>query len=108
MPHFMLQVGFVPEFCEALNRNPHDYVEPMRREVERLGGSIEGAWAAFAIADLVMFVEVPDNVSAIALSKVLSTSGATASIRTTPLVTLEEERTAMRLAQGAGYSPPNS
>ena len=104
----MMQVGFVPEFCDALNHDPHDYVEPMRREVERLGGTVEGAWAAFAIADLVMFVEVPDNVSAIALSKVLSTSGATASIRTTPLVTLEEERAAMRLAQGAGYRPPNS
>lgn len=98
----------MPEFCDALNQNPHDYVEPMRREVERLGGRIEGAWAAFEIADLVMFIELPGNVSAIALSKILSTSGATASIRTTPLVTLQEERDAMRLAQEAGYRPPNS
>ena len=108
MPYYMMQIGFVPEFCEALNENPHDYVAPMREEAERLGGRVEAAYAAFAIADLVMFLEMPDNVSAIAFSKALSTSGATASIRTTPLVTLEEERDAMRKAKDAGYRPPNA
>ncbi len=51
---------------------------------------------------------MPDNVSMIAFSKSISTSGATKSIRTTPLVTLEEEREAMRIAPDADYRPPNA
>ena len=108
MQPYLMQIGFVPEFCDALNKSPHDYVAPMRAAAERLGGSIDGAWAAFSVADLIMIVNLPDNASAIAFSKALSTSGATSSISTTPLVTLEDEREAMRLAPSAEYRPPNS
>ena len=104
----MLQITWSTEVAHSLVENPADHMKSLRPAAEKLGGSIEGAWSVFGDADFVGIVQMPDNVSMIAYSKSISTSGATKSIRTTPLVTLEEEREAMRIAPNAGYKPPNA
>ena len=108
MPYYLLQITWSTEVAKSLVENPADHMAVLRPAAENLGGSIEGAWSVFGDADFVGIVNMPDNVSMIAFSKSISTSGASRSIRTTPLVTLEEERESMRKARDSGYRPPNT
>ena len=108
MPYYLLQISWSTEVARSLVENPADHMAVLVPAAEKLGGSIECAYSVFGDADFVGVVNMPDNVSMIAFSKAVSTSGASKSIRTTPLVTLEEEREAMAKALEAGYRPPNS
>jgi len=71
-----------------------------------LGGRIESAYYAFGEYDVVGIMEMPDNVSAAALSLAASAGGAMKAIKTIPLMTIEEGIEAMRKAAGSGYRPP--
>jgi len=53
-----------------------------------------------------LIVEGMDNVTAAALSVGATAGGAIKSIKTTPLMTVEEGMEAMRKAAAAGYRPP--
>ena len=108
MPYYLLQISWSTEVARSLVESPADHMAVLVPAAENLGGSIECAYSVFGDADFVGIVNMPDNVSMIAFSKAVSTSGASKSIRTTPLVTLEEERQAMAKALSAGYRPPNT
>lgn len=51
--------------------------------------------------------ELPDNVSMAAFSMAASAGGAVKAVKTTPLMTMEEEIEAMRKAGETCYQPPN-
>jgi uncharacterized protein with GYD domain len=108
LPYYLLQITWSTEVARSLVENPADHMAALVPAAAKLGGSIDCAYSVFGDADFVGIVNMPDNVSMIAFSKAVSTSGASKSIRTTPLVTLEEEREAMRKAQDTGYRPPNA
>lgn len=107
MAYYMVQVAYTAEACAALVKNPQNRVEAVRPAVERLGGTIEGAWFAFGEYDVVVIVQFPDNVSAAALSLAVAAGGALKAQKTTPLLTVEEAMEAMRKAGGSGYQPPS-
>ncbi len=106
MPYYLIQITWSAEVGAALVLNPQDHLRLLRPVAEKFDGTIEGAWAAFGEFDFVAIIQMPHNVGAVAFSKVVSASGATSSIKTTPLVTLEEEREAMEKAGTARYRPP--
>ena len=108
MAHYLLQVAYTPEAWAALTKNPQDRIEAVRPAVERLGGKIQGAWFAFGEYDIVTVFEMPDNVSAAAISIAFSAGGAVKSVKTTPLMTVAEGIEAMKKAGGTGYRPPTS
>ncbi len=54
--------------------------------VKALGGKVEAFYFAFGQTDAILILDLPDNVTAAAVSLVVSASGAGA-IRTTPLLT---------------------
>jgi uncharacterized protein with GYD domain len=54
--------------------------------VEALGGTVEAFYFAFGQTDAILILDLPDNITAAAVSLVVSASGAGA-IRTTPLLT---------------------
>ena len=87
-------------------KSPANRVEQVRPVIERLGGRIEAAYYAFGDYDLVAIIEFPDNSSTAALSLAASAGGAVNSIKTTPLMTMEEGIDAMKKAGGSGYRPP--
>lgn len=89
-------------------KNPQDRSQPASRMVESLGGRVETAYLAFGEYDFVLIMDMPDNGSAAAASMVLSAGGAIKTIRTTPLITVEEGLEAMRKGGTAagGYRPP--
>lgn len=106
MAYYLLQVTYTPETWTALVRNPQDRVKAVRPVVERLGGTMEGAWLSFGEYDVVVILKMPDNVSAAAFSLAVSSGGAVKAIKTTPLLTIDEGIEAMKQAGGAGYQPP--
>lgn len=68
-----------------------------------VGGSVEAMYFCFGNYDAVILADVPDNVSAAAVSLVASSSGL-ARVTTTPLLTIEEIDRALEKA--VQYSPP--
>lgn len=108
MGYYMVQVAYKPETWAVLVRNPQDRADAVRPVVEKLGGRLHGAWFSFGQYDVVAILEMPDNVSAAALSIAFSSGGASTAAVTTPLLTIEEWIESMRKAGEAGYRPPRS
>ena len=108
MPHYLFQISYTGEAWATQIRNPQNRVDAIRPVVESLGGSIEIAYLAFGDQDVVLICQFPDNVSAGALSVAAAAGGGVKSIRTTPLMTVDEGMEMMRKAAGSGYRPPGS
>ena len=108
MARYLFQAAYTSEAWAALVKNPQNRVEAVRPAIEGLGGYIESAYFAFGEYDVVMIAEMPDNVGAAALSLAASAGGAVKTIKTTPLMTVEEGIEAMRKAATSGYRPPTS
>ena len=105
MPRYMYEVAYTPEAWAALVQKPQDRIEAIRPAVRKLGGKIEAAYFAFGDYDLVVIANMPDNVSAAAMSLAASAGGSLKSIRTTPLMTMREGMRAMRQAKRSGFTP---
>jgi uncharacterized protein with GYD domain len=60
---------------------------------------------SFGEYDLVGMLEMPDNVSAAAFAMAIAAGGACKSVKTTPLLTIEEGLKAMGKAARCGYKP---
>ena len=106
MPHYLIQAGYTAEAWRALVNKPEDRSEAVRPVIEKLGGRIVHSWYAFGEYDIVAIVEMPDNVSAAALSLAQAAGGAMRSLETTPLLEVAEGLEAMKRASKAGYRPP--
>ena len=99
MAHYMLQVAYRPQSWRAQIERPENVVERIRGVTQSLGGSVEATFYSFGTYDLVQIVELPDNVSAAALSMIGSAGGAVRSFHTTPLLAVEEGMEALRKAK---------
>jgi uncharacterized protein with GYD domain len=65
-------------------------------------------WLMFGEYDLLVICELPDTVSAAALSMAISAGGAVKAIKIVPLMTFEDGLKAMGKAKAAEYAPPRS
>lgn len=108
MFYYLLQASYTSEGWAALVRNPQDRGQAVRPVVERLGGRIENTWLAFGEYDVVAICQMPDNVTAAAFSMAASAGGALKTVKTTPMMTIEDGLKAMKKAAEAGYEPPES
>lgn len=90
MPKYLVQAAYTTEGIRGLVK---DSASGRRADVQSavsaLGGKVEAFYYAFGTDDVVIILDLPDNVTAAALS--LTTSG-TGAVRTrmTPLLTVEE------------------
>jgi uncharacterized protein with GYD domain len=75
----------------------------VQKAIEGLGGSIESFYFAFGDADVYVVVDLPDSVSAAALSIAVNSQGAV-ELRTVPLLTPEEMDEAAK--KSVDYRPP--
>lgn len=103
MSFYLIQVAYNPEGWQALVKNPQNRVEAVRPAIENLGGKIENAWYSFGEYDVTLILQMPDNVSAAALSIAFASGGALKAVKTTPLLTATEALEAMKRAGAAGY-----
>jgi uncharacterized protein with GYD domain len=107
MPYYLLQVAYTPAAWAAMVKKPHMHLEDLRPLLERLGGKLESCWLAFGEYDALLICQLPDQTSAAALSMAASAGGAVRTIKTTPLMTMEESFDALKKAAG-GHDHPSS
>ena len=103
MALFLLQVSYTAEGWAAQLRHPQNRVELLKPVFDRLGGSMQQAWYTFGDYDVTAIMELPDNVSAAALSIAFAAGGALKSVKTTPLLTATEAMDAMKKASTSSY-----
>lgn len=108
MPHYMIQASYSSEAWASQVSEPQNRLDQLKPVFERLGGSIKSVYFTFGEYDIVAIAEFPDNQAAAALSLAASASGSVKTLRTTPLMTIEEGVDAMRQAGSSGYRPPGS
>ena len=105
MPNFLLQVSYSTATLAALIKKPQDRIAAVSKSIEKLGGKIEGGWLSFGDYDVVALLDMPDNVSAAALSIALGAGGGCKDVKTTPLMTVDDSVLAMKKAGTCGYKP---
>ena len=108
MPYYLLQIEYTSKGFAALVKNPQNRMEALRPVFENLGGSIQGMWFAFGEYDLVLISQLPDNSSVAAISMAVSSGDSVKTVKTTPLMTMDEGIEAMKKASKAGYKPPQA
>lgn len=106
MPHYMIQASYTAEAWQTLLNKPEDRSEVVRPVIEKMGGRVLHSWFTFGPHDFVAIIEMPDNVSAAALSLAQTAGGALRSLETTPLLEQSEGVEAMKRAGKLGYRPP--
>jgi len=103
---FLVQVSYTSNAWNALIRDPQNRLDIMRPIVANLGGKVESAFLAFGDYDVVAILQMPDNVSAAALSMAMMAGGGVKNVKTVALMTWNEGVEAMRMAKNAAYRPP--
>ncbi len=105
MPSYLVQASYTIEALQALMKKPQDRTAVVTKAVENLGGTLIGLWLSFGDQDIVALAEMPNNISAAALSLAIAAGGALKSTKTTPLLTVAQGISAMKKAASSGYTP---
>ena len=104
MPKYLVQANYIGEGLKGLLKEGGS---GRRAAVEKLfgsvGGKVEAFYYAFGDTDLFIIADVPDNVTAAALSLTVNAAG-TATAKVTVLLTAEEIDAAAK--KTATYRPP--
>jgi uncharacterized protein with GYD domain len=108
MPQYLVQFNYTDQAVANLVQDPQDRIEAVRPAYEELGVTIRGSWLAFGDYDVVLIIDAPSNVQAVAIAMAVGSGGAVQNYKTTPLMTWDEGVEAMRAAGGSGYRPPGS
>lgn len=106
MAKYLIVGSYPAESWSRMIENPSDRSAVAREAFESLGGSLESYYWAFGPDDWLAIGEVPDDVSAAALSVAASSSGAVTGVRTTRLLTTDESAAVLQRARAAVYHPP--
>jgi uncharacterized protein with GYD domain len=110
MRQYLLRASYTPEALAALMNHPHSREQAVKAVVEELGGTLEGWWLALGEDDVVVIVSMPDETSMVAMSMIVSATGAVRRLATTLLLTSDESIAAMRQAATGkqAYASPES
>lgn len=98
MAYYLVQVAFSPEAWGVMLKKPRRPLEELIPLLERLGGKLESCWLAFGEYDALLICQLPDHTGAAALSIAASAGGMIRTIKTTPLMTVEESFDALKRA----------
>jgi uncharacterized protein with GYD domain len=105
MASYLVQAAYTQEALKALIAAPQDRTPVVAKAVKGMGGKLVGSWLSFGDYDITFIMEMPDNVSAAALALVASAGGSLKTVKTTPLMTIEEAMAALKKAGTSSYKP---
>jgi uncharacterized protein with GYD domain len=105
MASYLVQVSYASEALKSLMATQQDRTAVVSKAVKGLGGKLIGNWLSFGDYDVVLIIEMPDNVSAAALALAAAAGGSLKSVKTTPLLSIEEGKEAMKKAAASSYKP---
>jgi uncharacterized protein with GYD domain len=106
MACYLVQASYTSEALATLVKKPQDRTGVIRATVAKLGGTVVGQWGSFGEHEVVLIVDMPDTVSAVAFKLAAFAGGALRGGIITPLFTTDEGMAAAKKAGGAGYKPP--
>jgi len=108
MAQFLFQIGYTSESWATQVRTQANVLERIQPLLDGCEGSVISCFYAFGDDDLVLLADFPSGVEAAAFSLAATAGGSLRSIKTTPLLTVEQGISAMQLAEraGAAYHPP--
>src|SRR5437867_10223668 len=75
MPTYMIQGAYGTEGLAAIVKNPQNRIQAVKPAIENLGGKLKDAYFSFGDYDFVIIADMPDNVSAVALSLAFGAGG---------------------------------
>src|SRR5690349_13829379 len=90
MPLYLFRFSFTPEVWGALIENPQDRRDMLASRLFGFGGHLQGYWYSFGEFDGYALVDLPDNVSAAAISTAVTASGSFRRFDTTVLLSVDE------------------
>ena len=102
MAHYLVQLAYTPEAWAMMLDAPQGPLEGMQSLVVSLGGTLEGAWLTFGEYDAALICQMPDHISAAAVSMAASAAGSVRVIKTTPMMTVEESLESLKRVTAAG------
>ena len=106
MPKYLIQASYTAEGLKGLQKDKASGRKAaVNKALEGLGGKLEAIYYAFGQDDVVVILDMPDNVSATALSLAVSASGLVRT-KTTPLLTVEEADQALDKSGSVNYRAP--
>lgn len=108
MALYMVQMTYTAEAWAALIKRPQDRTLPSRDLVQKLGGKLLGLYYSLGKYDGMVLFEVPDDISASAVSLAVKASGIMKANEVTRLFTMDEALEAMRKAGSSPFSGPTS
>jgi uncharacterized protein with GYD domain len=100
MALYALQAAYTPTAWAALVNAPENRLDAVRPVVD--------GWMSFGDYDVLLICEMPDQMSAAALSMAISAGGAVKDVKTTPLLTFDEGVAALGNAKSAEYAAPST
>lgn len=100
-----MQISYTSEGWAALVKNPQNRFERVRPAIEKVGGKLVQAFFAFGDYDIVAIGEFPSNAAAASIAIAFEAGGAIKSVKTTPLLTIEETMDALYKAGESNYQP---
>jgi len=108
MPLFMSSIKFSAESTKAVVERPHDRRPAAKAALEAAGCTLKEYYFALGPADVVVIYEAPDAITAASVSMMLGASGASSSVETVQLFTMEDAMAAMTKAGQIQktYKPP--
>ena len=104
MPKYLFHGAYTPEGLRGLlAEGGSKRIEAAKQALKSVGGTLEAFYFAFGDNDFYIIVDLPDNVSAMAISFAGNVSG-TFSIKTVVLLTPEEVDEAVK--KSVDFRPP--
>lgn len=110
MSRYLFEVSYTSESWATQVRAHANVIDRITPLVQQLKGTIDSVYYAYGDRDLVALIDFPTAEDAAAFSLAASSGGAISSIRTTPLLTVDQGIAAMTKANAAmsAYQPPTS
>ena len=109
MPRFVSFVTWSSASWARMIENADDRIAEIRRVLDAFGGTVESVyWMPLATHDAILIADVPDTITAAAVTFAVTSAGAEHSIETYELFAEEQLRDALTLAAEARriYRPP--
>ncbi len=104
---FLIEVKYSDSSWAAMAQKPQNRRELLQTVIGKLGGSVENLWFSFGDCDAYAVVSLPDNVSPEALQIAGLAGAGFKSLKTTPLLTVDQVMEAAAkagaLRSGAAY-----
>ena len=110
MALYMFKASYTSQAIKTMVENPQDRSGMISKACEAFGGNMIGMYMAFGDDDVIVIAEVPNDVSAAAISAQVASGGACSSVTTTQLLSMSDWVSACEKAKSvsSGYTAPVS